>query len=540
MCNCEDVQMCRCVNGAAGITIQLKSFLKFIIKTMKGHLLLLLFMTTVSVEGQVTFQKMIYNGGNSSYSGNLTNEGGYIIMGTTQTFGAGTYDFYLVKTDLYGEIIWTRTYGGIGAELGTSIKETIAGGYIIAGYAQGFGAGAADVYLVRTDDSGNLLWSKTFGGTSDDRAADVQQTNDGGFIITGYTQSFNITFGNFYLIKTDSLGNLMWTKTYSGASLEGANSVEQTTDGGYIITGLTYSFGAGQQDVLLIKTDSAGNPIWSKTFGGAFYEYGSSVKETLDGGFIIAGRSNSFNGNGNDDMYLIKTDINGDTLWTKILDRFQDQAFTVQQTSDGGYIIGGVSNSDDLVIKTDASGDIIWSKVFNGYQSCAFSVFQTADNGYAIIGGSTNIYLIKTDSIGNSWCNENSPVINVASTPTQISSPSVLVTTPNTIVTNPTTIVGSGGIDSTLCTSVGVNEINTGFTFVISPNPTGNLCRIYSEQCTIETVEVYNFIGERMHNIAAINCGLWTVDCRLLSPGIYFINVISENGRAIQKLVVQR
>ena len=203
-------------------------------------------------------------------------------------------------------IRFIKTYGGTSDDYGYSVEQTADGGYIIAGQTTSFGAGNSDVYLIKTDASGNTTWTKTFGGAYSDVARSVQPTADGGYIIAGYTESFGAGSYDVYLIKTDTT----WTKTFGGTSHDYGYSVEPTADGGYIIAGSTRSFGAGIDDVYLIKTDAIGNATWTITFGGTDFDYGQSVRQTSDGGYIIAGYTSSF-GAGFYDVYLIKTDANG-------------------------------------------------------------------------------------------------------------------------------------------------------------------------------------------------------------------------------------
>ena len=200
---------------------------------------------------------------------------------------------------------WSRTFGGSDKEQGYSVQQTTDGGYIIAGITFSFGEGFSDVYLVKTDFEGNMIWNSTFGGSSDDRGWSVQQTSDGGYIIAGNTQSFGAGGQDVYLIKTDSKGSMQWNSTFGGSDTDAGYSVQQTTDGGYIIAGTTDSFGAGLEDVYLVKTDSEGNIIWNSTFGGPSGDEGHSVQQTSDGGYIIAGGTRSF-GAGCWDVYLIK------------------------------------------------------------------------------------------------------------------------------------------------------------------------------------------------------------------------------------------
>ena len=352
------------------------------------------------------------SGGEHAYSVRQTSDGGYIIAGSTYSFGAGKDDFYLVKTDSQGIEEWSKTYGGSGDEEAYSVRQTSDGGYIIAGYAESFGGGERDFYLVKTDSQGIEEWSKTHGGSCDERAYFTQQTSDGGYIIAGYTESFGAGEDDFYLVKTDCQGIVKWSRTYGGFSNERAYSAQQTSDGGYIIAGYTESFGAGNCDFYLVKTDSQGKVEWSKTYGESIENWATSVQQTYDGGYIIAGGSaNSFE-NYVDNLYLVKTDPQGAVKWSKVYEEtyFKGSSFkgtylslsiegpSVQQTSDGGYIVIGFhKNVASYFMKTDPQGrSIDW-----GYlKGDAYSIQQTSDEGCIIAGDSIyeadfDFYLVK-------------------------------------------------------------------------------------------------------------------------------------------------
>lgn len=297
------------------------------------------------------------------YSVQQTVDGGYVVTGCASAFTG----FYVVKTNASGDTLWTRTYGRdmIGASEGYSVQQTIDGGYVIAGYNLFVGRPYVDVYLFKTNASGDTLWTKGYGGTDEDVGFSVQQTSDGGYIITGYTYSFGTgapVVDDVYLVKTDASGDTIWTRTYGGGNYDEGHSVQQTTDGGYIIAGST---GGVNKDVSLVKTNAQGDAIWTGTYGGSRDDVGYSVWQTTDSGYLVAGRTCSYGpGTPGDvpNVYLIRTDASGDTAWTTTYGGTGgDVGNSVQQTSDSGYIIGGRTKSygvggDVYLIKTDASG----------------------------------------------------------------------------------------------------------------------------------------------------------------------------------------
>jgi hypothetical protein len=214
-------------------------------------------------------------------------------------------DVYLIKTEPNGNSQWQRTFGGSSIDEGYSVQQTTDGGYIIVGETWSYGAGVSDVYLIKTDPNGNDIWQKTFGGYDSDMGSSVQQTSDGGYIIAGNTSSYGAGVFDVYLIKTDPNGNMQWQKTFDESVFEVGYSVQQTTDDGYIIAGFTTFHLPSEDSVYLIKTDPNGNKKWQKTFGGYDSDMGSSVQQTFDGGYIIAGFTHSY-GAGSSDVYLIK------------------------------------------------------------------------------------------------------------------------------------------------------------------------------------------------------------------------------------------
>ena len=260
--------------------------------------------------------------------------------------------YSLEETPTAPEEEWNRTFGGTGSETAWAVQQTVDGGYVIAGRTTSYGAGSYDSWLydswrVKTDSDGSEQWNKTFGGIGSDWTFSVQQTSGGGYILAGSTESYDAGEGDAWLLKTDASGNEQLNKTFGSTDSEGASSVQQTSDGGYILAGATGSYGAGSADFWLVKTDSHGNEQWNKTFGGIGSEGAFSVQQTVDGGYILAGITQSYDA-GHGDFWLVKTDVNGNEQWNKTFGSTDSEgASSVQQTTDGGYILAGVKYSYD-------------------------------------------------------------------------------------------------------------------------------------------------------------------------------------------------
>lgn len=299
----------------------------------------------------------------SGHSVQQTTDSGYIIAGVKNECDRGG-DVYIIKTTANGDTSWTKTFDRMGIDYAYSIQKTLDRGYIISGYSESsLDTRKYYVYLIKTDANGIQVWTKTYGRIRFDRSYSVQQTPDEGYIIIGSTYSFGDGESDVYLIKTDMNGDTIWTKTFGGTNYDFGSSVQPTLDSGYIIVGTTESFGAGGADVYLIRTNANGDTTWTKTFGGINHDRGFSVQQTFDNGFIITGKTDSY-GAGSSDVYLIKTDSNGDTIWTKTFGGSQnDGGYSVQLTSDSGYIITGSTESfgaggaDVYLIKTDTNGN---------------------------------------------------------------------------------------------------------------------------------------------------------------------------------------
>ena len=362
---------------------------------MKKLLLVLMIgMMGVKGYGQIMFQKT-YGGIGNDWGNSVrqTTDGGYIIAGYTSSYGAGNNDVYLIKTNNLGDTLWTKTYGGIGDDEANSVQQTSDGGYIIIGSTSSFGNGGTDVYLIKTDSIGDTLFTKTYGDSLDDVGYSVKQTLDGGYIISGSINCTGPGYGSIYLIKTTNTGDTLWTKIIDPSGNFTGNywglSISQTSDGGYIISGITNIL---QKAAYLLKTDSVGNIIFIKSFIGVGNDFSYSIEQTFDGGYIIVGSRGDI---GNGDVYIIKIDSSGNMIFTKAYgDNAYEVGKSIEQISDGGYIIVGATQSIDssidkiYLLRINQVGDTLWTRIIGeSYTLCSgTSVHQTNDGGFIISG----------------------------------------------------------------------------------------------------------------------------------------------------------
>jgi hypothetical protein len=547
----------------------------FLFRNRKFQALLCLHVICNVLYAQATFQK--------SYTGNVygplfiqqTNVHGFINLGTTYSFGAGDKDVYLYKTDSMGNYLWGKSYGGSLADAGTCVKHTSDGGFIISANTNSFSSNY-DIYLIRTDSVGDTLWTKTYGGTGFEESHSVIQDNDGGFIIAGESYSFgnfgvSFSYADIYLIKTDANGNVVWSKVIGGTIHDYCHIVQRTTDGGLILMGETYSFGMGGYDTYLVKTDSIGNVVWSKTYGTtSLWEVANSGHQTADSGFILSGYRDDTTGGNN--IYLLKMDISGNLSWSRTMKVLGNssgvdaiwsdtQGNSVRQTSDGNYILAGNRDTvsgpgnDIFLIKTDSSGNLLHSKIYNlpGYFKRGFSAIETNDGGYIEAGqnfDNGSVYLIKTDSSCSSGCLEYEALTYVLIPPTLI--PPTLITSPTTLEmsgpitsANPATIVSIGNeIATNICASVDIIELSEKNICSLYPNPAKNVCtyEITLQESQNGSIKIYDLRGKLLKSLSLKNGdNIATIDLSAFSNGIYMCQTVI-NGEAVEhkKLVIGR
>jgi hypothetical protein len=354
-----------------------------------------------------------------------TPDGGFIVTGSTQPPGGDKSNILLIKTDSQGVELWNRTVGGSEKDYASSVEQTKDEGYILAGTRTPPGYYSTDLWLVKTDASGREAWNRTFGGSSDEQGVAALEAGDG-YIAAGSTISRGNGSWDFWLIRTSPVGETEWEKTYGGLGRDYLASILKAEDGGYLLSGSTESYGNGSDNLWLVKVDSRGNELWNKTFDSSLGGLSGSATATEDGGFALL--ENFVPG---PSMYLeravrlIKLDSRGNGLWNRTFRRPESGYFSpsIEQTRDGGYVMAGTLTSykdgpqrigdsvvwgadgnDILIIRTDSMGNELWNltKGAPKLDDQGAKILETANGGYAMLcstesygSGLKDIWLVK-------------------------------------------------------------------------------------------------------------------------------------------------
>jgi len=338
-----------------------------------------------------------------------TSDGGYIVTGySTLTFSPHSYDASIIKLSSDGEIQWQFGYDG--ADSASSVRQTIDGGYIVAGTTTTNDITKNDFWVLKLDSAGNIEWQRAYGGGYGDWASSIWQTADGGYIVAGTTVSFSDGDDDIWILKLSSSGDIEWQRTYGGYDHDFAESIQQTSDGGYILAGGTRSFGAGIYDFLVLKLSAAGDIEWQKTYGETGSESAYSIQQTGDGGYILAGEDGR-------DIVIVKLSSTGAIEWQRAYSFWvgsNDHACSIKQTDDGGYIVAGYTYSfgdrgcDIWLIKISSTGDIEWQRTYGGEENeIVTEIDQNTDGGYIVAGytwsfgaGNSDCLILKVSSSG--------------------------------------------------------------------------------------------------------------------------------------------
>ena len=475
-----------------------------------------------------TFEQSIQ--GNSAQFGTAlaaTSDGGFILAGYTQAFGIvnGYDNVYLVRTDGNGDTLWTRAFSGTGTDQGFAVAQTSDGGFLVAGTSNSFGGGDKDVLLVRTDASGDPLWSKTYGGSGEDAAYDIALTPDGGAIMAGQSGVSGGAGGglNTYVIRIDAAGDTLWTRTFNSGSDNYAYSVGEVTGGDHIIAGVG-AFGIWYME--LMRIDDNGDLVWNKAMTTGYAAAYSAV-ETSDGGLIVAGVLG--------EAGLVKTDANGDTLWTRIYNGpSNDYAYSVQQTPDGGYVFSGENLSHTWLVRTDSNGDTLWQHTYSSGNAELNQVVLTDDGGFAVCAnrhggagsGGYAMQLVRTGATGMIPCNMLTPAVSVTTAALTINIPTLVVASYGAIGT-PSVVVGSGAIVVTPCTTVGIVEASHRAAISVYPDPTTSAITI-STIAAIDQVQLFDATG-RSVPLIMLDPSTRTFDVSGLDAGLYFLRCSTKD-----------
>lgn len=461
-------------------------------------------LTKLDSSGNIQWTSQVGSGNyNEANSMVQTKDGGYVLAGTTQRYGAGGMDVYVVKLDSTGALQWTRTIGGPDDDWGNAIVQTKDGGYAITGGTKSFGYGVpglADIWVIKLDSAGNKKWTKTVEGPwgTDNEGLSIIQAKDRGYAVAGGT--LNTRGGEaFFVFKMDSVGNLKWTDVLGADTAVGTGySIIQAKDGGYAITGQTLAYGAGGFDVYVVKLDSLGKLQWTRTVGGSGIDVGQSIIQSKDKEYIIAGGTTSFS------------------------------------ATEGVY-----------VIKFDSVGNLRWNNVYQPTSSVGAIAFtSTKDNGSAIIceGGSGYI-LLKLDPSGNYCMSHDSG--GIVDSGGFIISGGIITSSDSGEMGAGGGLIRGGVSESTICESTGIENIKDDNSLIEAyPNPCNGLFQleIKGEELEVKNkAEIYNVLGEEILTETFTQDNN-TINLSSQPNGIYLYRVLNNNNMIVGKgkLIIQK
>lgn len=470
----------------------------------------------VLAQAPVKFRKVIGTSGyDDGYSVQQTYDKGYIIGGATSSFGDGSTDMYYVKTDSMGIPRKHGTIGGINIDRGYSIRQTADSGYIFLGYTDSYGAGGYDLYLVKMDTGFSIEWAKTYGGADWDFGNAVKQTADGGFILCGSTYSYGAGDQDYYLVKTDAAGDTLWTKTYGGAGADIAKAVIQSADGGYVITGTTKSYGDTLGDIYTVRTNAFGDTLWTSKFGlPGRADYGNDVIESLSHHFLVAGETSSYDTAASDAVALELSATGAITyIETDGLPGTADSYNSITQDTLGRIAMAGTThsfgaNGDAYLVICDSTWGFFNATTFGSLEfDGVYSIDHTADKCF-VLCGITNSFNNNLDDIYL----VKTDTFGLASVPE-----SVFVT--------------------------GVQEHSAGAKgrFSLFPNPADGTVYLHTgnsapgEEYRLLITDVLGRVVQQRR----LGGGTQQLNTADLADGIYWVTLQNEHFSASQKLIVQ-
>ncbi len=434
-------------------------------------------------------------------------DNGYILCGSWND------DLMLMRTNDQGDSIWTKIYGSTGDDCGFAVKQTEDGGFVAVGLRA---TQNGDIWILKTDADGDTLWTKTYGGTQDDIGFCVLQTDDGGYVVYGQTESLGGIYGT-WLLRTDSLGDTLWTRVYEDFAAGPGVSFHQTDDGGYVFA--TSKLNSIAYEAYLLKTDSIGNPAWTRRYSGLGSEAFCSLTPTADGGYVAAGYTGQI-GSLIQDAWILKANSAGDSLWAFVYGGPGHEEFrSVKQTTDGGYIVGGAKSlfpfaqSFVWLMKLGAGGDSAWARIWSGGDAAECSAVDLCDDGGYILAGSAFLF----ETYDDAWLLKTEPDI---------------------------------GIDE----NAGSTIHNTVYDLSVSPNPFSHRADIRYQITDNRTTEgsidvdirIYDASGRQVRRFEQVSIigrqssVLWdgTDEAhRRLGSGVYLCELRTHNSRSIEKII---
>ncbi|MBU0507228.1 T9SS type A sorting domain-containing protein [bacterium] len=320
-------------------------------------------------------------------------DGSLILVGRCDSWGAGEADYWLLKTSASGDSLWSRFFGGASGDYPSGVESCSDAGFLLYGNTNSFGVGAQDIWLIRTDANGDSLWTRTFGGSNPEQTRSAGQTTDGGIYVAGWTESYGAGTEDFWLVRMSANGDSLWSRTFGGASNERCFTSLIGTDGNFYMAGDARSFSAGDKDVWLVAASPDGDSLWSRVYGGEFDEECRSIQRAADGGFLLIGGKN-MDGADNWDVWVIRTDGSGNELWSRTYGgNANDFGGAAQILPDGGLVIGGDGRSftagdqDFWLLRLDADGDSLWSRLYGRDLDQVLWTLAVAPDGGYYLGG---------------------------------------------------------------------------------------------------------------------------------------------------------
>ena len=476
-----------------------------------------------------------------------TADGGYALAGFTRSFGLPGEEAYLVKTNAMGNVVWSRVYSAAGDDRFMGIAPASDGGMLLCGSTTSFSN--TDILLIRTDANGDTLWCRTVGDAANNAAYAAVQADDGGFLVCGASAAIAGNGSDLYLLRTDASGDTLWTRCFGGMYGDWANAVRKTPDGDYLIAGSTSTFGVGQEDCYLLKVDDNGTLLFSRTYGGPVMDQAWALALTADGGCIMAGSTDSF-GIPTRGVYLVRTDAVGDTLWTGVYydDNmiFGGWGYAVAECTDGGFVVGGES----VDLKVDLNGEFVWSNTLLTSTTPVHTfceaqpdggVLFTGYGGYVVGGlGWSDMHMVRTDATGWSGCNQTPIPLASAHTPTVVSSPATAqLTCAMTVAPAPFTVV-TGANTAVLCLALGTDGAEAEESLIAAPNPSDGVFMLRYTHGAAHAVEVHDALGACVLRTVVPASGRLQLDLRQMPVGLYVVTANDGQRTLHTRVIIER